>query len=75
MPPPPLPPMKCPRCKRALADQPKLHAGGFGVCQHCLGFLQFVSSGPRSLLPGDLDAVPEETRWLLLRARAELRPT
>jgi len=73
MPPPPVP-VPCPRCRRPLTAPIRLQPGGFTVCGHCLGFLQIAAGGPRSLLPGDLDHVPEETRWMLLKQRAELRP-
>jgi hypothetical protein len=65
--------VQCPRCSRPLVESGRLQHGGFRVCAHCCGFLEAMHDGFRSLMPGDLEKLPEETRWQLLRARAELR--
>lgn len=64
---------QCPRCRRPLVHSPTLVHGGYRVCSHCCGFLESLQDGFRSLMPGDLEKLPEETRWWLLRARAEIR--
>lgn len=63
----------CPRCGRPLTGRLNTALGSVSVCGHCLGFLEFAKDGLRSLLPGDLDRLSEETRWQLLKTRAELR--
>jgi len=64
----------CPRCRRPLTGRINLTPGSVSVCGHCRGFLEFSQDGLRSLMPGDLERLPEETRWQLLKTRAELRP-
>lgn len=64
---------QCPRCRRPLASRVSTALGSVSVCGHCLGFLEYAKEGFRSLMPGDLDRLPEETRWMLLKTRAELR--
>jgi hypothetical protein len=64
---------QCPRCSRPLVPSPGLTHGAFRVCGHCCGFLEAMRDGFRSLMPGDLEKLPEDTRWMLLKARAELR--
>ncbi len=64
----------CPRCTRPLQSAVDIPAGSsLRVCPYCRGFLQASADGFRSLTPGDLERLPEEARWQLLRARAELR--
>ena len=63
----------CPRCRRPLTGRLSTALGSVSVCSHCMGFLEFAQDGLRSLLPGDLDRLSEETRWQLLKTRAELR--
>jgi hypothetical protein len=65
----------CPRCRRPLASRISTALGSVSVCSHCFGFLEYAADGFRSLVPGDLERLPEESRWELLRTRAELRNT
>ena len=66
---------RCPRCNRSPNDGPSRDLGGLSVCAHCGAFLEPTGegSGYRTLLPSDLEKVPEELRWQLLRARAEVK--
>ena len=64
---------QCPRCRRPLASRVSTSPGSVSVCGHCFGFLEFAADGFRSLVPGDLERLPEEARWHLLKTRAELR--
>lgn len=52
-----------------------LDHGAVRVCSHCGSFLEPTGegSGYRTLLPSDLERIPEELRWELLRARAEVK--
>ncbi|MET0341905.1 MAG: hypothetical protein ABW252_12945 [Polyangiales bacterium] len=67
---------RCPRCDRPPnGAAPKLDLGGLSVCSHCGAFLEPSEGGVgfRLLLPRDLEAVDEDLRWQLLRARAEVK--
>lgn len=62
----------CPRCRRPLGRRATT-LGSVSVCSQCFGFLELSNDGLRSLQPGDLERLPEDTRWQLLKTRAELR--